>query len=57
MPVCHMSSWPPDVLELEVQFVVSYMWVLGTESQYSGRAESDINLWVASAAPVIFFDS
>lgn len=47
--VCRASSsqkWASDPLKLELQIVVSVrnMWVLGTETVFSGRAASTLKL-------------
>jgi hypothetical protein len=39
-----------DPLELELQMLCAFLWVLGSQPGSSGKAASDVNHWVQSPA-------
>lgn len=55
--MCHFHAWRlwrPDLLELQLQMVVSCLVVLGIEAQSSPRAARAFNHWANSPTPVHF---
>jgi hypothetical protein len=48
---CLQRSKELDALELQLQTLVSHVWVLGTKSGFSGRATSALNNGAIFPAP------